>query len=324
MDFKKEIDKKANLWKIKENEGLSKNEELELKDWLENKQHEKIYEENNQIISECLSLDDDFIKKMEDEISDDKSHNNIFYKYKYTVASVTIACILVFSLLKINTHYNPSFSHNYASVDKKILHISLPDHSIVDLDVQSNMDIEYYDYKRAVVLKEGKALFSVAKNKNKPFIVKAGNTSIEVLGTKFEVIKIDDNTKINVLEGLVRVDYIENKTGNKRSIIQLKKEESMILSSKGKVLLYNKININEIANWKNDIIQFKETSLKDAVFMFSRYSDQNIKFNNHDIENLKISGKFDTSRYESFLESIQLIYPIKIEKKGEFLIISKI
>ena len=324
MNFRNEIDKKANLWKMKENEGLNNDEEKELKEWLENKKHKEVYEENNDIISECLSLDDDFIQSMENEIQYKESQNNIFYESKYIVASIIVVCILVFGSFKINAHYNPSFAHNYASLDKKILHISLPDDSIIDLDAKTNLDIKYYDHKRAVVLKEGKVLFSVAKNKDKPFIVEAGNTSIEVLGTKFEVIKIDDNTKINVLEGLVRVDYFNKNSGNKRTIIQLKKTETLTLSNKGKVLNYDKIKLNEIANWKNDIILFKETSLKDAVTKFSRYTDQKIQFDSDDIQHLKISGKFDTSHYESFLESIQLIYPIKIEKKGKISIISKI
>lgn len=324
MNFRNEIDKKANLWKIKKNEGLNKNEEQELEVWLKNKKHKEVFEENNQIIEECLSLDDDFIEVLENEIQIKESQNNIFYKSRYIMASVVMTCILVFGSLQMNVYYNPSYSHNYSSINTKLLHIALPDDSIIDLDVKSNINVQYYENKRSVTLKEGKALFSVAKNKNKPFIVKAGNTSIEVLGTKFEVIKVDDNTKINVLEGLVRVDYVDQNTGNKRSIIQLQKEESMLLSKKGKVLNYSKINSDTIANWKNDIIQFKETSLKDAVVMFSRYSDQKIQFDNYDIQNLKISGKFNTSQYESFLESIQLIYPIKIEKKGKITIISKI
>jgi len=323
MNFRNEIDKKANLWKIKENEGLNQNEERELEVWLKNKKHKELYEENTQILEECLSLDDDFIQVLENKIQIKESQNNIFYKSRYLMASVVMTCILVFGSFKINAYYNPSYSHNYASVNTKLLHIALPDDSIIDLDVKSNINVQYFENKRAVTLKEGKALFSVAKNKNKPFIVKAGNTSIEVLGTKFEVIKVDDNTKINVLEGLVRVDYIDQNTESKRSIIQLQKEESMILSKNGKVLNYGKINSDTIANWKNDIIQFKETSLKDAVVMFSRYSDKKIQFNDQEIEEMKISGKFNTSHYESFLESIQLIYPIKITKRGKILVISK-
>jgi len=323
MNFTKEIDKKANLWKIKENEGLNKDEEKELKEWLENKKHNEIYEENNTIISECLSLDDDFIQSMEDEIQKDSGKSSVFYNSKYIVASVLFASLFVFGSFKFDAYYNPSYSQNYASLDKKILHIGLPDDSIIDLDVKSNINIEYYADKRMVLLKDGKALFSVAKNKSRPFIVNTGSTSIEVLGTKFEVIKINEDTKINVLEGLVRIDYINQNTGNKRSIIQLQKSETLTLSNKGQVLEYNKINPSDIANWKRDLIQFKETSLKDAVSMFERYTDQKIEFESFEISELKVSGKFAISKYENFLESIQLIYPINIVKKGKIFIISK-
>lgn len=318
MDFKNEIDKEANLWLVKENEGLNKDEERELDKWLQNKNHKKYYEKNRHIIQECLSLDDDFINEMENEIFTKGKQNNIFYRSRYIAASIILTCMILFGSYKIDSYYNPSFSQNYISSNEKILNISLPDNTIVDIDVKSVVEIKYYDHKRTVSLNNGKALFWVTKNREKPFFVKSGNTLIEVLGTKFEVIHFNDSTQINVLEGLVRVDHLSNNK-KKKTIIQLKKSETLTLNNSGKVLNYTTMDINKIANWKQDIINFNQTSLKEAAVIFERYSNQKVKFENYELSQLTISGKFSTSHYQSFLDSIQLIYPIRIIKEDNII-----
>ena len=325
MNLQNEIDKKANLWIIKENEGLDKQERDELAFWLQNKNHKKSYDENRQIIDECLLLDNDFINEMENDILDEEDfkEKNIFQRSKYLVASIFIACIFAFGTFEFNKYYKATFEENYVSLDKKIVNITLPDESIVDLDIKSQMKIAYYNDRRTVVLTKGKALFSVSKNKEKPFLVKSGNTLIEVLGTKFEVINLNKTTKINVLEGLVRVNHIYNEKGDKKALTQLTKSQSFTLNNLGIVLNYSDIDIKEIASWKNDIIKFDKTTLKTAVNILERYTNQKIEFESYELSQLKISGKFSTLHYKSFLEAIELIYPIKSQKEGDLIKIVK-
>lgn len=321
MNLQNEIDKKANHWLIKESEGLSKKEENELRLWLENKNHKKAYEENKQLINECLELDEDFIIELEEEVLNDRRNISFFHRTKYLVASIAILCIIALSTFEINKYFISTFSQDYLTTNEKYLNISLPDNTIVDLDKNSQMNITYYNTKRVVNLSNGNALFSVLRNAEKPFYVKTKNTLIEVLGTKFEVITYDDKTVVNVFDGLVQVSHIDG--FDKKILAQLKKSESFILNNQGVILNKDLIDINEIATWKRDIIKFDKTTLKDATSMFERYSNNKIQFENEKLAELKISGKFSTLNYDSFLESIKLIYPIKIKKEGNIIKISK-
>lgn len=325
MNLQNEIDKIANLWIIKENEGFSPKEKSDFDTWLKNKNHKISYEENKYLINECLTLDDEFIKEMQDDIKKEEyiEPRNIFYRSKYLVASILIACIFSFAAFEINKYFQVTFEENFVSLDKKIVNISLPDKSIIDLDVKSQIQIAYYRDRRTVILKKGKALFYVSKNKSKPFLVKSGNTLIEVLGTKFEVVNINNSTKINVIEGLVRVNYIYNEKGDKKALAQLTKSQSFTLNNLGKVLSYGNVDTKKIANWKNDIIVFDKTTLKNAVKIFKRYTNQKIEFETHELSQFKISGKFSTLHYKSFLEAIELIYPIKTKIEGDLIKIVK-
>ena len=110
-------------------------------------------------------------------------------------------------------------------------------------------------------------------------------------------------------------DVINHFSGNKVINQPTKKSEIVIKSSD--------IDIKEIASWKNDIIKFDKTTLKTAVNILERYTNQKIEFESYELSQLKISGKFSTLHYKSFLEAIELIYPIKSQKEGDLIKIVK-
>jgi len=68
-------------------------------------------------------------------------------------------------------------------------YIDLSDGSIVRLDSESVVTTIFSRDIRRIELKEGRALFSVAHNPDRPFVVTAGNIDIRALGTVFAVDK---------------------------------------------------------------------------------------------------------------------------------------
>jgi transmembrane sensor len=58
---------------------------------------------------------------------------------------------------------------------------------------------------RLVRLDSGEALFEVAHDPNRPFIVEAGLISIEALGTQFDVYRRSVSTRVTVIDGAVQI-----------------------------------------------------------------------------------------------------------------------
>lgn len=320
MDLLEEIDKKAIAWIIKEKEGLNKKEENDLEVWLKNKTHKKSYDENKKLLFDCKSLDDKFIDELCSEFNQKHEKINIFEKSKYLAASIVALVFLSFFFLQESNRV--LFSKEFISKNEKILNIALEDNSLIDLDVKSKLKVEYYKDKRVVDFQEGKALFFVSKDKTRPFIIKMKNAEIEVLGTKFEVINLDEKVTVKVLSGVVKVSHISD-LKKKKDLIQLKKEESFSLDNKGNILDFSRADLTQIASWKNDFIYLENNSLKDATSFFQRYVNKKVEFDSYEISQLKISGKFSTKHFDDFLDSIKLLYSLKIEEKEEVLKISK-
>jgi transmembrane sensor len=83
--------------------------------------------------------------------------------------------------------------------------ITLPDGSTVDLNARSKLRLEFTKDERRVELLDGQALFQVAKDKNRPFIVASGDATVRAVGTQFDVDRKAGGTTVTVIEGRVAV-----------------------------------------------------------------------------------------------------------------------
>jgi transmembrane sensor len=81
--------------------------------------------------------------------------------------------------------------------------IQLMDGSTVELNARSKVEVRLTERRRDVALIEGQALFHVAKDKLRPFVVRAGEAEVRAVGTEFDVYKKQAETVVTVVEGRV-------------------------------------------------------------------------------------------------------------------------
>lgn len=83
--------------------------------------------------------------------------------------------------------------------------LTLVDGSTVELNARSRIKVQYTKGERRIELFEGQALFHVAKNKLRPFVVQTGDTRVRAVGTSFDVYRAKSGTVVTVVEGRVAV-----------------------------------------------------------------------------------------------------------------------
>jgi transmembrane sensor len=83
--------------------------------------------------------------------------------------------------------------------------LALTDGSTVELNSRSRIKVRYSDEERRIDLLEGQALFRVARDKVRPFVVQAENTRVRAVGTAFDVYRRPSGTVVTVVEGRVSV-----------------------------------------------------------------------------------------------------------------------
>jgi transmembrane sensor len=83
--------------------------------------------------------------------------------------------------------------------------VTLQDGSTVELNSRTRIRVAFNDERRLVTLLEGEAIFRVARNPVRPFVVQAGDREILAIGTAFDVRLESSVVRVTLLEGKVAV-----------------------------------------------------------------------------------------------------------------------
>lgn len=192
---------------------------------------------------------------------------------------------------KFNTIHTPN---------GQLSQINLPDGTKVWLNAESSLKypIAFRGTQRVVEL-DGEAYFEVTKNKEKPFIVKAKETEVKVLGTKFNVNAYanDAFTKTTLTEGLVLI--------NKEKLSKLLKPGQQAITLKDQPsITISDVDIEEAMAWKSGYFMFNNLDIRTVMNMISRWYDIDVEYKGKS-ENEVFIGT--VSRFESIEKLLQTI-----------------
>lgn len=139
----------------------------------------------------------------------------------------------------------------------------------------------YFTGNTRTIELEGEAYFEVAKDKSRPFLVKAKNASIEVLGTHFNVDTHEQQDKVEVtlLEGSVKI----SKEGTNNILVPGQKA---IVSTAIDII---KADTSQAIAWTNDLFNFKGMELKEILTQVSDWYDIAV-VEEQQIPDIKLSG----------------------------------
>src|SRR5690606_12160455 len=128
------------------------------------------------------------------------------------LASIAACAALVVTFVARVPRVDPLLETNglYATAVGQQDTRALADGSQVILNTNSQIKVEYGDSFRRVYLLQGEALFTVAKNAERPFRVYAGNGVIEAVGTAFSVYLKGAEVDVAVEEGRVALAAIRS------------------------------------------------------------------------------------------------------------------
>ncbi len=187
-----------------------------------------------------------------------------------------IAAILVFAfglayfLNQLIYKYPEPESKDYFTItaSDQLKDVVLPDNSVVTLNKHASLiyNDNFGTDNRDVIL-EGEAFFDVQKNKGLPFRVFVGNSTIEVLGTRFNIDPDDKRIRVSVVNGHVAFYETEKK---KNRIDLLENEESVFHIQKRNFDKKSKLNINTVV-WKTGKFEFNGEPIIEALNYVAEY-----------------------------------------------------
>jgi transmembrane sensor len=224
------------------------------------------------------------------------------------VAAAAVALLASITALLLWSGRDSARSYSTGIGEQRTL--QLGDGSTVELNARSRVKVRLTERERDVALLEGQALFRVAKDKRRPFIVSAGDAQVRAVGTEFDVYRKQAATVVTVVEGRVET-YEDSGSSGAAAVVQLTVLPNAVTKP-------TRADTGVATAWLQKRLIFEETPLSDVAEEFNRYNRRPLSIDDRALQNIKISGVYsstDPTSLINFLRSQASIRVIETENQ---------
>lgn len=217
-----------------------------------------------------------------------------------TVASCSAVAAVLATVVFLNPDALDNLQADIVTDAKTVTEIRLPDGSIAYLAANSAMTTDFDDGQRAVELLRGQAFFDVVHRDGDRFRVQAGMATVEVVGTRFNVDYLTQDTRVGVEEGAVRVSA--------------EADADSVLLGPGDVVAvaHGGLHPKEVAelasvrSWMRGRLSVQDVRLDDLVARLDNFAPGRV-VTLGDIGSKTVSGSFPTGDVASSLETLAFV-----------------
>lgn len=223
--------------------------------------------------------------------------------------------ILVAGILWIYTT-SQQVEHLQAITGQMVDVDTLSDGSVITLNKESVLEYpsRFKGKQRQVVLAKGEAFFDVKPNKEQPFLITTGATTIRVVGTSFNVKLKNGDIEVIVESGKVKVSRAEQSVFlEPGEQILISKAQNKLTKGKTPDLLYN--------YYRTKMFVADDTPLWRMIEALNEAYGSNIEIMNPEIRNLPLNTTFNDESLEDILQVISRTFKITVENRQDRIIL---
>lgn len=222
-------------------------------------------------------------------------------------------------------------------------HFTLADGSIARVGPRSRLRVEFEDRQRSIYLSRGEAVFQVAKDPARPFLVHAQMAVVRAVGTEFGVAHQRNTVVVTVAEGKVAVSqggsavrvrrernhsHTEESPGNDgdadKNKEESKRDESVAVSAGEQVsvardrpMTVQPVDpVRELAWAQGKLIFNSDTTLAQAIEQFNRRNRIQIAVEDHELASSLVCCIFSADDPESFALSVATKDNVSLVREG--------
>lgn len=202
--------------------------------------------------------------------------------------------------------------------------IALKDGSSITLNTDTQVQVDYGEEARTIILVSGEAFFDVAHDPLRPFIVQVGDKQVRAVGTAFNILRQKAEFSVLVTDGTVEVSERSSQTVSDKLLAKGMGKANLVYVTKGE-----KINVRDVVgqaekimitsvdkelSWQKGLLEFDGETLEGVVDQFSRYTDRKIILVGDDIKHMKVGGVFEAGNVDALVSALDIMLPVKVMK----------
>lgn len=309
MEQKKEINE-LDLFRYVNRE-LTGQEYSEVEEWINaSEEHRKIAEDFYELSFAVTSLQiikrsapHQALKKVNKRIQQNQFRKLYLFVQKAAVI-LLLPLLFLSGYFLLHPHEKTSVSYLEARMTPGMTGSTiLPDGTKIWLNSSSSLTYpnRFSGSSREVTL-DGEAYFEVAGDAGKPFIVHTKNSSVKVLGTKFNIDAYSTNDFIatTLVEGSIEFNY-QGKDDISRTIV-VKPNEQVYYDQQTSQARLNETYVPKDIAWKNGQIILRNTPLSDILWILSKRFNVEFRIKDPAFYKYSFTGVFTNQQIERVLE----------------------
>lgn len=236
----------------------------------------------------------------------------------------------------------------YATAVGQQRSMTLADGSLVILNTNTQIKVDYNNEYRNIRLLQGEAHFTVAKNPLRPFRVYAGNGMVQAVGTAFSVYLRDDSVDVTVTEGKVvlvsvgqaNVDLLPQPgrlPGGDQSSGSIAMFDDGLIEVLGTIKAGESATFQNAPNadvariidaietieapemakrlsWREGILTFAGDPLSVVVDEISRYTTVSIEISDPVVRATRIGGRFPIGETDAMFDALEANFGLRVTR----------
>ncbi|KJF67211.1 FecR family protein [Rhizobium nepotum] len=190
----------------------------------------------------------------------------------------------------------------------------LEDGSRISLNTDTAITVDYSQKERRIALLRGEAYFDVAKNPQRPFVVRGGSLMAKALGTHYSV-----RTGNSALSQEVQVEEGRVEVTTDSEVAVLTPGETVILGGDGRLVRARKDVANNTA-WREGKLVFSGQPLREVLDILAQYRRGRIVILDEAAARQRVSGIFDLKDTDQALTILEESLPVSVSRLSGMLI----
>ncbi|HWW39479.1 FecR family protein [Pedobacter sp.] len=259
---------------------------------------------------------------LEEDIQIQPERKFTLFSPKLLAAAAVLLLVAAAGILFLKDYHRMiSYTTKYGETAR----IVLPDSSVVLLNGNTRLSFRKHwssSGDREVNM-DGEAYFSVkhTKTDQKFFVRMNDHSSVQVLGTEFNVSKRKEETRVVLNSGKIAL-RMETADPAREKVITMKPGDLVEYQPAQHTYIKKVVDPEMYSSWKSSRLVFEKTRLKEVLQQLHNTYGLNIQVEKPELMNMSVSGSAPTQNIDLLIKGLSEIFHLELIRKGDTLIVT--
>jgi transmembrane sensor len=235
-------------------------------------------------------------------------------RYRAAIATLGLIAASLVVAVGISRVQHPASETSYATATGERRTITLSDGTRIELNSGSTLIAMFGGTERHMRLDVGEAVFQVAADPSRPFVVTAGDRDIRDIGTVFDILRTAQHVKVTVAEGKVSVSPNGLTQTANEAAVQLSAGDQLVYREGAAADAVRRTDPATALAWREGYLVYEDAPLSEVIGDLNRYFPNRVALKDAAAGQRRFSGVLKIDSEDGIVRKLTEILPLVAER----------